>query len=184
MKDMDKFISYLTGKFDNNEQIESEEKNGNIVHPKSKHSAYVFNDKIENLPNDFKDYFIIEEGYYEMGEMKQDIHHIFKLSKKENGNLILESYEISNLDDNELKNYNNINIKFEDLKESHKFTPIEYIFKDNAFEGISISNLPDDVTLEIKQRVEKDALMVSEILRKDGKITFGLEEPIIYKRIK
>lgn len=73
---------------------------------------------------------------------------------------------------------------YNELRISEKFTPMTYTFKDNGFEGESVSHFTHETTFKLKERTENGVLYVSEIFEKNGKVTFGFVEPIIYKKIK
>lgn len=53
----------------------------------------------------------------------------------------------------------------------------------DGFEGESVSDFGGGVKFTLKERTEKDKLYVSEVFEKNGKITFGFEEPIVYDKI-
>ena len=54
----------------------------------------------------------------------------------------------------------------------------------NGFEGHSVSDFGGGVKFTLKERIEEDKLYVSEVFEKNGKITFGFVDPIIYDKIK
>lgn len=186
MKNLKLFISYLCGEFNNNKQIEQEEKNGNIIHPKAHHINNICNHKIKNLPSDFNGFFVIEESYYEQGNFKNILPHLFLFTENENGNVVLTSYDLpEGVSKEDFKNNNeNLVMDFNKLKVSEKFTPMVYNFINGGFEGNSISHFSPVTTFILNERTEQDTLYVSEIFKKDDKITFGFEAPIIYNKIK
>ena len=57
------------------------------------HVNTVCNEKIRNLPNDFKGIFLLEESYYFTKGMKNTSPHLF-LFTEENSNVKLVSYKI------------------------------------------------------------------------------------------
>ena len=59
-----------------------------------------------------------------------------------------------------------------------------YKEKDGAYEGISVSNFTPETEFTLKEKVEDDKMYGSEVFRKNGKITFGFEDPIIYEKVK
>ena len=59
-----------------------------------------------------------------------------------------------------------------------------YKEKDGAYEWISVSNFTPETEFTLKEKVEDDKMYVSEVFRKNGKITFGFEDPIIYEKVK
>ena len=57
---LDHFVGMMTGHFDNREQFDEMQKAGK-VYPYAEHVNTVCNDKIKNLPEDFKGKFVVEE---------------------------------------------------------------------------------------------------------------------------
>ena len=64
MTKIEEFVKLITGRFDNKEQFDAMKKAGK-TYPYAQHVNTVCNDKIKNLPADFKGMFIVEESYYE-----------------------------------------------------------------------------------------------------------------------
>ena len=186
MENLKKFISYLCGEFNNDKQIENEEKTGNIIHPKAKHINNICNHKIKNLPSDFKGFFVIEESYYEQNGFKNILPHLFLFTENNNGNVVLTSYDLpKDITKEDFRNDNErLVMDYNELKISEKFTPMVYNFINNGFEGNSISHFTPVTTFILNERTEEDTLYVSEVFKKDDKITFGFEEPIVYNKIK
>lgn len=186
MQNLKKFINYLCGEFNNDIQIQNQEKSGNIVFPKAKHINNVCNHKIKNLPDDFKGYFVIEESYYEQENFKNILPHLFLFTENSDGNVVLTSYNLpKDVPKEDFRNDNeNLIMDYNELKISEKFTPMVYNFVNNGFEGSSISHFTPVTTFILNERTEEDTLYVSEIFKKDDKITFGFEEPIVYNKIK
>ena len=77
MDTLKRFTNNLCGDFNNDKQIQDQEAKGKVTHPKAKHINRIANDKIINLPCDFNGYFIIEESYYEIGNRKNILPHLF-----------------------------------------------------------------------------------------------------------
>ncbi|WP_250278721.1 hypothetical protein [[Clostridium] colinum] len=186
MNNLDLFINYLCGEFNNDIQIQREEKEGKFIHPKAKHINNICNNKIKNLPENFKGYFIIEESYYEQNNFKNILPHLFLFTEDEYGNIVLTSYELpKDISKEDFRNDNqNLVMDYNEFKISEKFEPMTYKFINDGFEGESISKFTSTTTFILKERIEKDILYVSEIFKKDDKITFGCEKPIIYNRVK
>ncbi|MGG5460233.1 hypothetical protein [Clostridium sp. B9] len=186
MRNLKLFLSYLCGEFNNDEQIFEENESGQVSHPKAKHITGICNDKIKNLPNNFNGYFVIEESYYEQGKFKNILPHLFLFTENEDKNVVLTSYDLpSNISKEEFRNDNeSLIMDYKELKISEKFTPMIYKFKNDGFEGESISHFTPETTFKLKERTEDGTLYVSEVFEKNGKITFGFVNPIIYKKIK
>ena len=186
MRQLDLFVSFLCGEFNNDKQIEKENKGGNIIHPKARHINNICNNKINNLPENFDGYFIIEESYYEQGTFKKILPHLFLFTENSEGKVVLTSYDLpKDVDKEDFRNNNeNLVMDYNELQVSEKFTPMTYEFVNNGFQGESISHFTPVTTFTLNERTEEDILYVSEIFRKDGKITFGFEDPIVYNRIR
>lgn len=185
MKNIEIFLKYLCGNFDNKKQIEKETKNGKVVHPNAKHITNICNDKIKNIPQDFAGYFVLEESYYEQNGRNTITPHLFLFTENDENKIVLTSYEIPKEISKEDFKYsnNNIIIDYTKLEISEKFTPMVYEFVNNGFEGKSVNKLTPELTFTLTERTEKDTLYVSEVFEKNGKITFGFPEPIIYNKI-
>ena len=185
MDTLKRFTNNLCGGFNNDKQIQDQEAKGKVTHPKAKHINRIANDKIINLPCDFNGYFIIEESYYEIGNRKNILPHLFLFTLNENNQVVLTSYDLpEGISKEEFKNdNNNLIIDYNKLVKSEKFTPMIYIEVNDGFEGESISDFGRGVKFTLKERTEKGKLYVSEVFEKNGKITFGFVDPIVYDKI-
>lgn len=185
MNKLEVFISQLCGVFSNANQINKELESGEVKHPKAKHINGICNDKISNLPNDFKGYFIIEESYYEQGKLKNILPHLFLFTLNKENNVVLTSYEIpEEISKEEFRNDNeNLTMDYNKLKISSKFNPMIYIDGDSIFIGESISKFTPETEFILKERIENGKMYVSEVFKKNGKVTFGFIDPIIYEKI-
>ena len=58
------------------------------------------------------------------------------------------------------------------------------VYKENngVYEVESISNFSSETEFTLKERIEDGKMYVSEVFRKNGKITFGFVDPIIYEK--
>ncbi len=63
MMKLDNFVGMMTGHFDNKDQFNKMQAEGKI-YPYAEHVNTICNDKINNLPEDFKGKFVVEESYY------------------------------------------------------------------------------------------------------------------------
>lgn len=182
---LDVFVKNLCGTFNNDEQIESELKKGEVKHPYAKHINGICNDKIKNLPKDFKGYFVIEESYYKQGNFTNILPHLFLFTLNEDNKVVLTSYELpEGVKKEDFRNDNeSLTMDYNDLIVSEKFTPMVYDESDGVFTGESISHFSPVTKFELKERIEDSTLYVSEVFYKNDKITFGFVDPLIYKRI-
>lgn len=188
MTEFELFKKMIVGNFDNNEQIEKEKSEGKIVHPLAKHINRICNHKIDNLPDNFKGIFVIEESYYTHIETNKTniLPHLFLFEENEEGKVKLISYEIpGNIIKKDFTNYNeNLKIDYNDLKISNKFNPMVYEYtEDRGFYGRSLSNFGSDTTFLLDETLSEDKFEVNEILKKGNKVIVGFESPIIYKRV-
>ena len=62
---LENFVGMMTGHFDNKDQFNKMQAEGKI-YPYAEHVNTICNDKINNLPEDFKGKFVVEESYYEI----------------------------------------------------------------------------------------------------------------------
>ncbi|MGG5460019.1 hypothetical protein [Clostridium sp. B9] len=182
MTKLNEFMNILTGSFNNSEQYETMKKN-NKDFPYAEHVNTICNDKIVNLPSNFKGIFLLEESYYTSNGNTHATPHLFLFTEEENG-IKLTSYEIPTGYDKNTFTYKNLkNINFNDLKLSEKFTPAIYVEKNGLWEGGSTSMFSPVLKFTLFERFSQECLEVSEIMEVNGKRTFGYDDPIIYKRI-
>lgn len=184
MDTLDNFIQNLCGEFNNDEQLKKQAATGKITHPKACHINGLCNDKIKNLPENFKGYFVIEESYYKQGSKENILPHLFLFSLNKENKVVLESYEIpEDIPKEDFRNDNaNLKMDYNSLVKSKKFNTMIYDEKNGIFTGESISMFSPITKFILKEKIEKDTLYVSEVFYKGDKKTFGFEDPIIYKR--
>ena len=175
------FISILSGKFNNSKQFKALQKKGDIHFPFAEHINTVCNDKIKNLPRNFKGIFVLEESYYTSNGKTNSSPHLF-LFTEENDAVKLTSYEIP-------QGYNKITftydqlepVEYSSLQPSKKFTPAIYTLKDNnVWEGGSVSMFSPTLKFTLFERFSDELLEVSESLEANGKKIFGFVQPILY----
>lgn len=187
MKKLEEFISYLCGSFNNDNQLKEEKAvTGEVRTPVAKHIVAICNDKIKNIPKDFNGYFTIDETYYNHGEHKTDLHHLFLYTLNKNNEVVLSSYELPNdVDYNEFINANDkLEMDYNKLGLSKKFAPIVFKEEDGYFLAESESNFSPEVVFTAKQKVLDGKMYVTEVFRKNGEIVSGSENPIVYDKIK
>lgn len=182
MKNLNVFMEILTGHFNNQEQFDTMKKK-NTDFPFAEHINTACNDKIKNLPHDFKGIFMVEESYYTTKGNTHSSPHLF-LFTEENDGIKLTSYEIPDGYDKKTFTYKDLKeVDYKDLKLSEKFTPAIYTEKNGTWEGGSISMFSPVLKFTLFERFSRDGLEVSESMEVNGKKTFGYEEPILYKRV-
>ena len=131
MTKIEEFVKLITGRFDNKEQFDAMKKAGK-TYPYAQHVNTVCNDKIKNLPADFKGMFIVEESYYENEGKRHASPHLFLITEKED-RILLSSYEIPNGEDKNTFSYEFMKeVEYIELKKSKKFTPALYYERNGA----------------------------------------------------
>ena len=179
---LDDFVGMMTGHFDNREQFDAMQKVGK-VYPYAEHVNTVCNDKIKNLPEDFKGKFVVEESYYETNGKRHASPHLFLITESEDG-MVLSSYEIPKGEDKNTFSYDSMkHVEYNDLEKSEKFTPAVYHEKDGIWEGGSTSQFSPVMIFKLWERFSDSCLEVSECIEVNGTRTFGYDDPIIYKRV-
>lgn len=119
---INEFVKLMTGHFDNKEQFEAMKK-AKRIYPYAQHVNTVCNDKIKNLPGDFKGIFIVEESYYENDGKSHASPHLFLITEKNEG-ILLSSYEIPEGEDKNTFSYETMKtVDYNILKKSEKFKP-------------------------------------------------------------
>lgn len=80
MMKLDNFVGMMTGHFDNKDQFDKMQEEGK-TYPYAEHINTICNDKINNLPEDFKGKFVVKRVIMKL--MGNVMHlHIFSLSRK------------------------------------------------------------------------------------------------------
>lgn len=182
MNRLNDLMDILTGSFNNSEQLERMKQN-KLDFPYAEHINTICNDKIRNLPNDFKGIFMVEESYYIENGNTHAAPHLFLFTEEEKG-IKLTSYELPDGYDKNTFTYKALKmIDYNDLKVSERFTPALYIEKDGVWEGGSTSMFSPVLKFTLFERFSKEYLEVSESMEVKGKKTFGYDEPILYKRV-
>lgn len=180
MNQLNNFISYLTGTFNNQNQVTTLKKQG-IDFVNARHVNTVVNDKIANLPIGFKGIFMIEESYYTQNNHETSSCHLFLFNEEDNA-ITLLSYELD-------KNFNVSLLKeegyifdYDRLVLSNRFTKTYFYLENNCYHGKSVSQFNENVTFKLEEKFSKDLLEVKEELWVKGKLALGFDYPIIYER--
>ena len=148
---LDKFIGMMTGHFDNKEQFDKMQAEGK-TYPYAEHVNTICNDKINNLPEDFKGKFVVEESYYEINGKRHTSPHLFLITEIEQG-ILLSSYKIPKGEDKNTFSYDSMkNVDYSKLEKSEKFTPALYHEKDGIWEGGSTSQFSPVMTFKLGER--------------------------------
>lgn len=184
---LDLFIDYLVGDFDNSKQIEAEKIAGKVEHPFALHINRECTARIENLPTECVDRFVLEESYYtKLDGTKLLAPHLFAFRLNNNNCVELRSYKIpQHLTKETFVNSNkNLNLKFEELELSDNFGVMEYTFSEEfGFFGELKNNLNNGLTFTLTETIAKDRLEVMELMEKGEVRLTPYSSPIIYNRI-
>lgn len=181
MNRMDAFMSVLTGKFNNKDQY-AEMKEKDPKFPYAEHVNTICNDKIVNLPQDFKGVFMVEESYYTTNGNTNAMPHLFLFTEEDAG-IKLTSCDMPEGYDKNTFTYENMqNVDFNTLNFSEKFTPAVYTENDGVWEGGSVSMFNPVLKFTLFERFSESCLEVTETMEVNGKKTFGYDVPLVYKR--
>ena len=151
MMKLDNFVGMMTGHFDNKDQFNKMQAEGK-TYPYAEHVNTICNDKINNLPEDFKGKFVVEESYYEINGKRHASPHLFLITEIEQG-ILLSSYEILKGEDKNTFSYDSMkNVDYSKLEKSEKFTPALYHGKDGIWEGGSTSQFSPVMTFKLWEK--------------------------------
>jgi hypothetical protein len=183
------FQQYITGDFDNSEQVVAEIKAGKQIHPLAIHVNRVANNKIKNLTANFNGIFIIEESYYlNEGKPVEIKPFLFLFQPKSNTEIQLTVYQLpEGIKKEEFRNDNqHLSIDFNTLKPSPSFKGAVYTWnaKAKTFSTNAPNGLGNGMRFTLIETFTSNQLSVMELLEKDGKRLTPYDTPIIYKRKK
>lgn len=186
MEQLDLFLSYLCGHFDNQQQWTEMSEEQRKQFPYAEHRNTQINDKLIGLPADFKGRFVLEESYYTLNGRKKSQPHVFLFTENdENQQIVLTSYDTpSHVKPTDLVYSEHLQLDFNELTASHKFNPLVYQYKDGAFWGSNESMFTPALKFILDKKIDKHGMIIKEVMEKNGKRTFGFDEPIIYRRVK
>lgn len=179
------FCRMLSGTFDNSAQIRELSRTGAMPagFPLAKHINTVCNDHIENLPEDFEGYFMLEESYYVLEDRTNVLPHLFLFTVGAEG-IVLDSYEIPEGYTKETFCIEKLGqLDYSQLKRSKAFTPITYKKSGDTYTGHSVSMFSPVLRFTLTEQVSPEVLSVSEIFEVNGRRTFGYDIPIEYRPI-
>jgi hypothetical protein len=180
MSELDRYLSYLTGDFDNALQIAAERQAGKQIHPFARHISRIANSKILNLPPDFKGVYVIEESYYHYpGKDTTTKHHLFLFSLTDDQKVLLRVQTPDELDNKLLRNDNaTLQLDFTKLTDIKRFKAKRgYYLK-------SQNDLGNGMSFTLEETIGDGFLEVMELLEKDGKRLIPYDSPLQYRKIK
>jgi hypothetical protein len=183
----DYFKDVLCGEFDNKNQVESERKNGQQIHPFAKHVTAIADRKIKNLPVNLAGYFILEESYYTYEGKPTEIKpYLFFIEKVSDSQIKLSSYTLpTDVPKKDIRNNNAaFSLDFKTISVSKTFKPAIYTLADGKFMVNHSTDLGNGMTFTLIETLTKNRLEVMELLERNGKKLTPYDSPIIYERVK
>ncbi len=185
---LSRFQQYITGDFDNSKQVVAEIKAGKQIHPLAVHVNRLANDKVKNIPENLKGFFIIEESYYLMEGKQLDLKpYLFLFEEKPGGIIHLTTYQLNDFKKEKIRN-DNTELVFDYTKilPSPTFKGADYTWNanDKTFNTVSPNDLGNGMKFTLTEKFTKNQLSVLEQVEKDGKILTTWNTPIIYNRTK
>lgn len=183
MNDVKQIVSYLKGNFSNKEQFDHLSDEEKKEFPLAVHRSYVLNEKILNIPTNFKGIYLLEESYYTLDNKERFKSDVFLFELNSEDNVVLSAINVPRKASN--KKYAEIEpIDYDDVSVSEKFVPIIYKKNNEKFIGQSESMFTSTNKFILKQEISDENLIIKEEIRKGDKRVFGFDHPIIYKRDK
>jgi len=188
MTEFERFKQYIVGDFDNQQQIDEEIEAGKQIHPYAKHVNRAANDRIDNLPEDFKGFFVIEESYYKYPEQDTILKpYLFLFEETKEGKVQLTNFKLpEDLDKTKVRNDNpDLQFDYNTLEVSPSFKPVTYRYKEG--EGFYLkapNDLPNNMRFTLEETIAEETLTVMELLEKEGKSLTPYDTPLLYKRLK
>lgn len=183
-----RFQQYITGDFDNSNQVIAEIKAGKQIHPLAIHVNRVATYKVNNVPKDLKGFFIIEESYYLIDGKQIDLKpYLFLFEEREGGIIHLTTYQLNSWKKEEIRNDNtDLRFDYTQLVPSPTFKGADYTWdpKDKTFNTISPNNLGNGMKFTLTEKFTDKQLSVLEQVEKDGKLLTTWNTPILYVRTK
>ncbi|MCS7037928.1 MAG: hypothetical protein RMJ33_00055 [Saprospiraceae bacterium] len=177
------FKSYITGDFDNRQQVEAERAAGKQVHPLARHVNRVADHRIRNAPQR-AGFWLIEESYYDMPDGTHKInHHLFFFEAVDARTVRLYAYQLPDyLPMEQLTNDNpNLSIDYHDLRISPRFKPAEYAFDGkDTFTIHAPNDWGNGMQFTLIEKFTPGRLEVMELLEKNGQRLTPYDTPIIY----
>lgn len=177
------FKNYITGDFDNRQQVEAERAAGQQIHPFARHVNRVADHRIKNAPPR-TGFWLIEESYYDMPDGSHKInHHLFFFEAVNNRTVRLYAYQLPEyLPMEQLTNHNEaLLIDYNDLRISPRFKPAEYVFDGkDTFTIYAPNDWGDGMRFTLIEKFTPGRLEVMELLEKDGQRLTPYDTPIIY----
>lgn len=184
---LESFRAYITGDFDNSEQVAAEIKAGRLMHPFSIHVNRIADGKIRNIPQSHQGFFILEESYYlSEGKPLERKPYLFLFEPEGIDKVRLTAFQLpASLRKEDVRNDNDtLTFDYSTLQRSPTFKGAVYDWNpaDKSFSTHAPNELPGGLRFTLIEHFTKDRLSVMELLEKDGKKLTPYDTPILYQR--
>ncbi len=183
---LNRFREYITGDFDNSQQVLAEIKSGKIIHPLAVHVNRIADDKIINKPDNLNGFFVLEESYYHTeGKAMESKPYLFLFTLQSGGIIHLTTYQLNNFKKEELRNDNtSLQFDYRTLVPSPTFRGADYSWNplDKTFSTVSVNDLGNGMKFTLSETFTSKKLQVMELLEKNGQRLTAYDTPIIYDR--
>jgi hypothetical protein len=183
---LNRFKQYITGDFDNANQVVEELKTGKVIHPLAIHVNRVVDSKVTNKPANFAGFFLLEESYYlAEGKPTEAKPYLFLFSLVNNDVIHLTTYQLTGYEKEALRNDNpTLQFNYDSLVPSPTFRGADYSWnaKEKTFSTVSVNELGNQMRFTLSETFSAKTLWVMELLEKDGKSLTAYSTPIRYER--
>ena len=183
---LNRFKQYITGDFDNANQVMEELKAGKVIHPLAIHVNRVADEKVINKPTNLEGFFLLEESYYlTEGKPSEAKPYLFLFSKANNDVIHLTTYQLTGYKKETLRNDNpSLQFNYDSLVPSPTFKGADYRWnaKEKTFSTISVNELGNQMRFTLTETFSAKTLWVMELLEKEGKSLTAYSTPIRYER--
>lgn len=183
---LNRFKQYITGDFDNANQVIEELKAGKAIHPLAIHVNRVADSKVINKPANLTGFFLLEESYYlTEGKPTEVKPYLFLFSLVNKEVIHLTTYQLTGYKKESLRNDNpDLQFDYTSLVPSPTFKGADYRWneKEKTFSTVSVNELGNQMRFTLSETFTAKTLMVMELLEKDGKSLTAYTTPILYER--
>lgn len=183
---LNRFKQYITGDFNNANQVMEELKAGKVIHPLAIHVNRIADNKVINKPANLEGFFLLEESYYlTEGKPSEAKPYLFLFSRVNNDVIHLTTYQLTGYKKEALRNDNaSLQFNYDSLMPSPTFKGADYRWnaKDKTFSTVSVNELGNQMRFTLSETFSAKTLWVMELLEKEGKSLTAYSTPIRYDR--
>lgn len=180
------FQQYITGDFNNANQVTAEMATGKIIHPLAIHINRVADDKVTNRPKGLRGFFLLEESYYLYEGKAIDVKpYLFLFQLTNDSTIHLTTYQLTQFAKETLRNNNpTLTFNYDSLTPSPTFKGANYRWnkKEKSFSTESVNELGNGMRFTLTEKFTATTLQVMELLEKNGNRITQYTTPILYER--